>query len=365
MNFDFQSEWQTWIDLESKKRFAPPPGSSRQFVAQADRLFSSRLSFLFFFWEAQQATLFGQDMCQTVFDLRLHLPCEEYLWNAETPAEWYDGLDGLPESLGFLDTLKIFFDCRRQPPALAPFNAVLILYGLVAVGLDLQKSAPPSVDDMTSKQGKLSRAFEIWRGQYETLMPQVLTQQLYQRVVLIYHMAHIALHTNQRDVLAVAGDRRLSKSDPDDFYRAKQEVQQWVNLPSAQIAAWHAVQILLRYLSSPHDHRDDFYSCWSSYIAALICWAYGHLSPPNLGPGGVMEVEDEPYWDLQQEMRIYLQQMNTETWESLAHVRRHKRRTGGLLAVLGDSLKLARWGLLQDSLAILKGLGLARTVKGA
>lgn len=77
-----------------------------------------------------------------------------------------------------------------------------------------------------------------------------------------------------------------------------------------------------------------------------------------------MEVEDEPYWDLQQEMRIYLQQMNTETWEGLAHVRRHKRRTGGLLAVLGDSLKLARWGLLQDSLAILKGLGLARTVKG-
>ncbi|KAF8252751.1 hypothetical protein K440DRAFT_631703 [Wilcoxina mikolae CBS 423.85] len=336
LEFDYQSEWQTWIDLESKKRVA----------------------LLFFYWDTQQATLFGREMCQTVFDVRLQLPCEEFLWNASTPVEWFGKLDGVQEGLGLLEALKIFLDCRREPPALSPLSLVLVLHGLIAVGLDLQRRSPSighTSDDPAAKQSRISRAFEIWRGQLESLVPQVLLQSWYQKVLLMYHMAHIALHTNRQNLLVGAGDRRFYRRNSNDFYRAKQELQQWASIPSAQLAAWHAVQILLRYLGSSQMYHQDLYVSWSTYVATLICYTYGNMST---SPSEVVEQEDAVVWDLEQDMRAYLQMMNTDTWESLSHVRRYQRkRTDGLLAVVRNTMKLARWGLVQEGLEVLKRLG--------
>lgn len=74
-------------------------------------------------------------------------------------------------------------------------------------------------------------------------------------------------------------------------------------------------------------------------------------SQEGLGPVPVV-------WDLEQDMRAYLQVMNTDSWESLGRVRRaQKRRTQGLLAVVRNNMKLTRWGLVQEGLEILKRLG--------
>jgi len=316
----------------------------------------ARVALLFFYWDAQQATLFGRDMCQTVFDVRIQLPCDEYLWCANSPSEWIERIDNVQDGQGFLDTLKIFLDSRRDPPALSPFSLVLILHGLIAVGLDLQRRASPvspDAEDSATKQARISRGLETWRTGFEALMPQVLVQSWYQKVLLMFHMAHVALHTNRQVLLAAAGDRRFFRRNSNEFYRAKHELQRWLALPSAQLATWHAVQILLRFLGSVQVYQQDLYVIWSTYLAALICWAYGQSEGPDK-----QQQQDEPVrWDLEQDMRLYLQQMNTDTWENLALVRRQYRtRTKGLLAVMGDTMKMTRWGLVQEGLEILKRL---------
>ena len=224
----------------------------------------------------------------------------------------------------------------------------------------------------------------------------------------MYHMAHIALHTNRQDLLVAAGDRRFyRRNNSNDFYRARRELQQWASMPSAQLATWHAVQILLRYLSSSQGYHQDLYVSWSTYVATLVCFTYGNTSPLSISPspdnnsinnannsngnnnnmvvvgggggggrggqGGQGQGQSDPsaeedsqeglgpvpvVWDLEQDMRAYLQVMNTDSWESLGRVRRaQKRRTQGLLAVVRNNMKLTRWGLVQEGLEILKRLG--------
>ncbi|KAA8905378.1 hypothetical protein FN846DRAFT_10590 [Sphaerosporella brunnea] len=297
-------------------------------------------------------------MCQTVFDLRLQLPCEEFLWHASTPSEWIERLGGAQEGQGFLETIRIFLDVRREPPALIPLSMMLILHGLVTVGLDLQRRASPmAVDasDLAVKQESLERGLESWRSQFDELMPQVLVQSWYQKGVLMYHMSNIALHTNRTNLLAATGDRRFFRRNSNDFYMAKQELRQWMSSPSAQLATWHSVQILLSYLGTSQVYNQDLYVSWSTYIATLVCWAYGQSEAAE---------SEDPVWDLEQDMRLYLQQMSTETWENLGHVRRqYKGRTAGLIAVVRDTMKLTRWGSVQEGLEILNRLGVQRGIK--
>jgi hypothetical protein len=355
LEFDYQSEWQTWIDQESKKRF---------FIHDNVLSHSSltypitRVALFAFYWNTQQAMLFGRDMCQTVFDVRLQLPCEEYMWHANTPGEWIDKVAGAEEGQGFLENIKIFLDVRRAPPTLTPFSLVLVLHGLVAIGLDLQRRSSPittDANDSAAKQAKVARGLEIWRDKFDNTMPQMLVQSWYQKGLLMYHMSNIALHTDRANLFAAAGDRRFFRRNSNDFYMATQELQQWISGPSAQLATWHSVQILLRYLNHSQIYHQDLYVTWSAYMATLICWAYGQTEAV---------VQEDPIWDLEQDMRVYLQQMNTDTWQSLGHVRRQSRRqTAGLLAVMRDTMNPTRWGSVQEGLEVLKRLGMQRDMK--
>jgi hypothetical protein len=355
IDFDYQSEWQTWIDLESKKRFF----IRGNILLQSVLTYSfARVALLFFYWNTQQAILFGRDMCQTVFDVRLQLPCEEFIWHASTPREWIERLGGAEEGQGFLENIKIFLDIRRAPPALTPISLVLVLHGLVAVGLDLQRRSSPittDANDSAAKQARVARGLQIWRDKFNELMPQILVPSWYQKGLLMYHMSNIALHTDRANLFAAAGDRRFFRRNSNAFYMAEQELQQWISGRSAQLATWHSVQILLRYLNTPQVYQQDLYVTWSTYVATLICWAFGQSE--------VVEQED-PVWNLEQDMRTYLQQMNTDTWENLGHVRRqYRRRTAGLLAVVRDTMNLTRWGSVQEGLEILKRLGVPRGMK--
>lgn len=290
--------------------------------------------------------------------MRAQLPCEEFLWNADTPGEWLGKLEGLQEGLGFQETVKIFLDGRQEPPPLSPLNMALVLHGLISIGLDLQqrRSSPigANPDDTASRQARLSRGFQIWRGNFESLMEQVLAPAINQKVLLMYHMAHIALHSNRQDLFTAAGDRRFFRRGSNDIYRAKQEVQEWAHLPSAQLATWHAVQILLSFFrSGAQICHQDFYASWSTYVATLMCWAYGQLSGSPLA-GVDSEDVGERGWDLEREMGIYLQQMNTNSWEQLAHIRQQdRRRTNGLLVMVRDAFELARWGVIQEGMEVL------------
>ena len=356
--FDYQAEWQAWIGMESRKRFPQSETNAHSLLCSPALTKKFRIALFLFHWEVQQATLFGREMCQTVFDLRVQLPCEEFLWGAMNPEDWLSRIQEAQQGQGFLDTLKIFLDVRRQPPALPPVSLCLILHGLIAVGLDLQQRPSPTSpngEDSLSKQARISRGLDIWRVHFDEQMGPVLVHEWYQKAIVMYHMAHITLHANRQSLFAAAGDRRFLRRNSDDFYRAKQELQQWTALTSAQLATWHAVQILMKYLGDPGPqvYQQDLYVCWSTYVASLICWAYGQGEGADEEMGGV--------WGYQQDASHYLQNMNTPSWETLVHVNRQiPRRAGAVLEVVRDEMKHARWGFVQEAMENLKRLVLQR-----
>lgn len=329
----------------------------------------SRVCLFFFLWDVQQATMFGREMCQTAFDLRTQLPCEEFLWNSETSADWAGFIQGQPEYPGFLEMLKMFLDPRKQLPAMTPLNSVFILLGLISVGFDLyRRSSPvaPSPEDTAQKQTKLLRAFETWRRHFESIMSQSIVQHWYHKMMLIYHAAYISLHTNLRSLLSVSSDYRFLRRNSNtstDMYQAKRELQQWAVTPQARLATWHAVKILIICLDRSQIFEELLYP-WAMYISTLCCWAYGHFSPSTVGPA-VMPGEDEAMWDAHEDVRQYLQQMNTESWEGVLHVGAPRRRTSGLLSVVRGAMDGSRLGLIRESIEVLKRLTVSRSVKGA
>ncbi|RPB17168.1 hypothetical protein P167DRAFT_531429 [Morchella conica CCBAS932] len=341
LELNYDNEWQNWIDLESRKRVA----------------------LLFFYWDVQQATIFGREMCQTAFDHRVYLPCEEFLWNANTSQEWVGYLDGQMETLSFLETLRIFLDPKRQLPVLSPLSSMFILHGLISVGFDLhRRSSPigPSPEETAAKQSQLLRAYEKWATYYNINVSPHLSQITSDQNMVMYHSAYISLHTNIHNLITTAGDSRIFKrtSERDEHQGAKFEIQQWANTAAAKLATWHAVKILVRSLGRPQLYLEHFHVPWSMYVATLVCWAYGQFSSSAIGPG-VQASEDEVIWDAHQDISHYLRQMNTDNWEDLVHVR-GQTRTAGLLTVVQGSMEGIRWGLIQESVEVLKRLNAPR-----
>ncbi len=47
-----------------------------------------RLALYCFMWDTQHAVLFCQSLCMSAFELRLHFPCSQAVWEAPDAASW-------------------------------------------------------------------------------------------------------------------------------------------------------------------------------------------------------------------------------------------------------------------------------------
>lgn len=384
IQFNFQTEWRAWIELESRKRWEAPIQLplSHSLLTRLSNFSDSRVALLFFAFSSQQALQFGREMPQTPFDVKVHLPCNGHIWALDTHTEWNNGLDGQPESISYLEALRSYINPRREPQALTPFSASLILYGLIALGLDLQRLQPPgfmvapSPSDITSKRDKLLRGLELWRRQFDTLLGSILVEPWYHKVLSTYHMGIVVLHTPLKYLLASAGDFRLTRDTSDEIvYRAKQELQMWIASPNySQLATWHAGQILMRYMDRSELYHHELFHSWLAYVATLVCWAYGQMLPrvpPGLGQDHhhhnhhqQQQQDSIMLWELQQAPHeaasLWLQRMGPPRWQDLIHVNsEYCRRTEAVLMVFGEVLGGSRWRLVKDGGEVLKRITLS------
>lgn len=345
-----------------------------------------RVALLFFAFSSQQALQFGREMPQTPFDVKVHLPCNGCIWALDSPEDWHNGLDTQSESISYLEALRSYNDPRRQPQVLTPFSASLILYGLISLGLDLQRRnapglmAAPLPSDLTSKRDKLLRGLEVWRQQFEGLLSPILVEPWYHKVLSTYHMGIIVLHTPLKYLLASAGDFRLTQDmnqhiSDEIVYRANQEMQMWISNPEySQLAVWNAVQILIRYLERSNIYHYEQLHSWFAYVAALVCWAYGQFGQNHQIHHHSYQQQQQPddtimMLELQQNphnaTRFWLQRMDTPKWQDLVHVsHRYCRRTEAILMVLGDILGGSRWGLVKEGGDVLKRLAMSSSHGG-
>ena len=100
-----------------------------------------RLALLCFMWDTQHAVLFSQSLCMNAAELKLSLPWNESLWEAETADEWHARNLMEPPQPQYLSVLKTYINpgANTRTPPLNAFSRVLMLHGLMSVAWDLNR----------------------------------------------------------------------------------------------------------------------------------------------------------------------------------------------------------------------------------
>jgi hypothetical protein len=92
-------------------------------------------------WDTQHAVLFSQSLCMNASELKLTLPWNESLWQAETAEEWHRlHLSEQSQPL-YLSVLKSYINpgSGSRLRALNALSRVLMLHGLMSVAWDLNR----------------------------------------------------------------------------------------------------------------------------------------------------------------------------------------------------------------------------------
>ena len=100
-----------------------------------------RLALLCFMWDTQHAVLFSQSLCMNAAELKLSLPWDTTLWEADTAEEWSAAILRAPSPPSYLSVLKSYINPgpNSRTPKLNGLSRVLMLHGLMSVAWDLNR----------------------------------------------------------------------------------------------------------------------------------------------------------------------------------------------------------------------------------
>lgn len=208
----------------------------------------------------------------------LHPPCLDSLWNASDSTEW--------QNLQFL-TSEV--STQQLPPNQSTFLRSVVMSSLAT---QLPFGETPTY---------LSH-FHTPPSNYpaDDLMNTFSTSPMAQTYLALHH-------TPLHDLLAVAADTWIFSqkvTPPERFHTAQKSLGNWAKSHAASQAVHHACLILSINLAQSYDvHTNACHTngivCitnyWSLYVAALICWAYGHryqLQQPVQNPSPSQSMEE-------------------------------------------------------------------------
>jgi Fungal specific transcription factor domain len=100
-----------------------------------------RLALLCFMWDTQHAVLFSQSLCMNAAELKVSLPWDLALWEADTAEEWHGLNSKTQPQPQYLSVLKTYIKptSTSQTPSLNALSRVLMLHGLMSVAWDLNR----------------------------------------------------------------------------------------------------------------------------------------------------------------------------------------------------------------------------------
>lgn len=397
---DLEVTWHRWAHAEMKKRYVDDTFSQTTYK---QCLTNSRLALLCFLWDTQHAVLFCQSLCMMAFELRLRLPCSQSVWEAQTASEWRQQSAQSPPEPQFLTSLKSYLTpSTARPPALNALSRVIMLHGLMSIFWDMQRRDQTSlgvipgeaINEMDTWRGRLSRAYEIWKMDFDTfcsalgaryadmqntqptdeLMDTSSLQQAQQELSVfiasynaVYHSAQVLLNADFLDLQIYAGARHIlgKPVQRGDYLRSERVVREWANAdPSpkqtlcAPKAAWHAAAMLWE-SSQKLDGFDSaglFHVPWCLYLATLTCWAFHHAVAGGAGGGMADTASSEIVWDAKAEMEALLAGMAESRTPREVAMRQGRERTGGLVWVMANALERVRWGIVHAGVMVLRGL---------
>ncbi|EME81725.1 uncharacterized protein MYCFIDRAFT_50372 [Pseudocercospora fijiensis CIRAD86] len=361
---DIASRWQTWAEMEQKKRLAQ----------------------LCFVWDVQHAVLFSQSLCMSAFELRSTLPCDQAIWEADTPHAWIEAWksqDHSPPHL--LAVLKTYLTTHMTKRVnLNAISHIILLHGLMSVSWDMTRRDQTSLGLLSnglsagSWRDRMAKAYESWKIDFDhftastgtNLMrctgdpeAQLYSVQRFDSFVAaynaLYHAAQLILLAEILDLQIYAGARHILGRSVSrmDYSRSQKVVKRWANEDASRAAraVWHAAHILqasARHSDSEFVVGDLFHHAWTLILGTLTIWSFYHSRPSS------QTDDDEPIWDAKEHMHQQLHFMTSASPETLATVTpaAGKKCTAGLTSVVVNSLTKIRWGVIHDGTSVLKGL---------
>ncbi|KAI6710151.1 hypothetical protein JHW43_007332 [Diplocarpon mali] len=357
-------------------------GPAQRWIAEVDAEQRRRLALLCFMWDTQHAVLFSQSLCMSAAELKLALPWNDALWEAETAEEWARINSTEQPQPQFLSVMKQYIN-PRPGASMWPINAfsrVLMLHGLMSIAWDLNRRDQTSLGVAIAGQeepwqARIARSYDAWKTDFDIYSKQTLLylsshpspKSDFQRFCVthlaIYDAAYIALHVEINDLQIYAGASHIvgRPVTSSDRARSRQRIETWAaprSLAAAQ-AGSHAARILrdgLRKLQD-WDSGDYFHYPWCLYLATLTCWAFQTCSRGEEERAGGPESADEEDrdWDARAEMSALVSAMTRAELEDLWRVA-GRYRTVDLPRVMLKPLARIRWAVVQEGMIVLKGM---------
>lgn len=275
-----------------------------------------RVVFAAFQMDALHAVMFGHDSALFPYEIRLPLPRDDALWAAQS-AEEVKRLEhtftmhGI-KPINFLDGLK---KCLHGHEVQSHHHARLILVaGLFSVGWHINRrekhlqflETVPRPNEQERWKSLLLNAYGHWRRSFEDAIGHSKARLAGSRSAsdhfadptVLYHLAHITMHSDIIDLQVFAGYKRLlgRKVTARDQASVAHRMTGWVGTATARLAVLHSFKLLNETLSNSGDPTPQVsytgeasihYSCradpfiyrpWALYLAALTIWAFQYAS---------------------------------------------------------------------------------------
>ncbi|KAL0943453.1 C2H2 finger domain transcription factor [Colletotrichum truncatum] len=280
-----EKTWRKWAEAEQKKR----------------------LALLCFMWDTQHAVLFCQSLCMSAFELRLELPCNQSIWEAQDATSWASAWRSSinDQRTFYLPVLKAYLmPSGPRTHGLSGFSRILVLHGLMSIAWDMGRRDQTALGVVsgdnpgTGWRTTLSSAYDAWRSDFDWYCDNFFAQMprappsadddarkmefesFTTAYKTLYHSAQSLLNMDFLDVQIYAGARHIlgRPVQQKDYLRSAQVVKRWaaaaINMPRdaqaqvtniqrerepsagtsstrgelqkpfASVAAWHAAQIL-------------------------------------------------------------------------------------------------------------------------
>ncbi|USW54437.1 hypothetical protein Slin15195_G077560 [Septoria linicola] len=357
-----------------------------------------RVAFAAFIIDSTHATLFGHSASMTLADLKMHLPCDEHLWAAESGAE----VQRIEQSLASYGLQRVnFIDGMKKTLAgekvrTNVFGRVVLMAGLLSFSWHMNQRDETSsalrqntVGGPEKWRRNVTHAFDHWRRDFDehlvksegevTPAEQSVNKStchkdhrdnVFESRTCLHSLAHMAMHASIVDCEIFAGSGRVLGRVVLDTDRAStsKKMQEWAHTAKARHAVYHALRFLREVLlpdteamimpgqkqqlaQFTYSARDDYLlnRPYIMYFACMIVWAYGYaLEGPIVAPKYSLLTRDAQIWDMQQ----YLRQFSNVGLDDLANMS-GRNNAVGLLILMRDCFEKPRWELLHESATML------------
>ena len=308
------------------ERQTPAPGLALDarswWVRWAETESMHRVVFAAFMLDVVHAAMFGHAADMAAHEIRLPLPCDDSLWTASSPdvvrqLEANFRMYGVKQ-VSFLDGLKSALHGKEVK--VHSFGRMIIMSGLLSVGWHLGHREThlkwadlrPSSETQDNWRKMLLRAFDNWKESFDVAVADSMSSGArdgpagpVSSASLLYHLAHISMHSDIVDCQVYAGAKRLlgRRISHRDYSNAVKRMNTWANQASTRHAVHHAFKLLYDVLVGPTSRRrqsstlevlsisyslrndSDPHRPWIMYYAVLTIWAFVQaLGVPSVVP---------------------------------------------------------------------------------